>query len=108
MDIIKALVVNPKYLQMINKMESSGPREWAVYMLRCTDGSLYTGVAKNVMARYKLHENGKGAAYTRAHPPVKLVYQEDGFTRSEALMREAALKRLSKEKKEELTDSKRR
>lgn len=91
---------------MIAGMKSVGPKEWAVYMLRCEDGSLYTGVAKDVEARYKCHVSGKGAAYTRTHVPVALVYRELELTRSEALVREAAMKRLSKQKKEELINLK--
>lgn len=94
-----------KYLRMIKLIPSEGPREWSVYILRCTDSTLYTGIAKNVEARFKQHQTGKGAAYTRAHPPQDLVYQEKNLTRSEALIREAALKRLPKAKKEQLTDN---
>jgi len=97
--------MNPKYLRMIKRMDPSGPQDWAVYMLRCEDGSLYTGIAKDAAARFRRHQSGKGAAYTRAHPPRAMVYHETGFTRSAALMREAAVKRLSKEKKEELAKS---
>lgn len=92
--------MDAKYLRMIKRMDVTGPKEWTVYMLRCTDGSLYTGVAKDLDARYKSHCSGKGAAYTRTHRPVGLVYRETDLTRSEALIREAALKRLPKEKKE--------
>lgn len=94
-----------KYVRMISRMKSEGPRDWAVYMLRCSDGSLYTGIAKDAEARFRQHCSGKGAAYTRTHPPTAMVYHVNGLTRSEALMREAAVKRLSKEKKEELAKS---
>ncbi|MCG3205612.1 MAG: hypothetical protein KCHDKBKB_02334 [Elusimicrobia bacterium] len=88
---------------MIRQIKSSGPKEWTVYILRCQDGTLYTGIAKNAEIRFKQHQMGKGAAYTRIHPPQKIVFQEKGLTRSEALVREAALKRLPKSKKETLT-----
>ena len=91
-----------KYLRMISKMDPAGPRDWGIYILRCADGSLYTGIAKDAEARFKQHQCGKGAAYTRAHPPTAMVYREKGLTRSEALIREAAVKRLSKEKKEKI------
>ncbi len=87
---------------MITGMKTGGPKDWAVYMLRCENGSLYTGVAKDVEARFECHKSGKGAAYTRMHPPVELVYREMELTRSEALIREAALKRMPKFKKERL------
>ncbi len=83
-------------------MDSSGPREWAVYVLRCENGSLYTGVAKDVDARFAQHKSGKGAAYTRIYAPIELVYRETDLTRSEALVKEAAIKRLSKKSKEKL------
>ncbi len=71
-------------------------------MVRCVDGSLYTGIAKDVHARVEKHNNGQGAAYTRSHRPVKLLYQEDRFTRSKALIREAQIKRFPRPKKEAL------
>lgn len=87
---------------MIENMKSAGDAEWHVYILRCGDGSLYTGITKNLDERLKKHQSGKGAAYTRTHLPVELIYQENNLTRSEALMREAKLKRLPKPKKEQL------
>ena len=76
--------------------------EWSVYIVRCGDDSLYTGIAKDVEARIAVHNNGRGAAYTRARRPVILVWREDGFSRSAALRREAALKRLPRELKKAL------
>lgn len=67
-----------------------------MYMARCVDGSLYTGIAKDVRARLAAHNAGRGAAYTRSRRPVKLVYSEDGFTRSKALSREANIKSLER------------
>jgi predicted GIY-YIG superfamily endonuclease len=87
---------------MIRGMKSGGKKEWSVYVLRCGDGSLYTGIAKDVIARLARHNQGKGAAYTRSHLPVELVYKEFKLTRSGALIREAALKRLPRHKKESL------
>ena len=65
-------------------------------MARCIDGSLYTGIAKDVRARLAAHNAGRGAAYTRARRPVKLVYHEAGFTLSTALSREARIKSLER------------
>jgi predicted GIY-YIG superfamily endonuclease len=90
---------------MLRGMKAKGPKEWSVYMLRCGDGSLYTGIAKDVQARLVCHSAGKGAAYTRTHLPVLLLYKEDGLTRSEALIREAQIKRLPRPKKEQLVAS---
>jgi putative endonuclease len=97
-----------KYLRMIRRMEETAPtgapdpREWSVYVLRCADGSLYTGIAKNVETRLACHSSGRGASYTRSRRPLALVYREVGFSRSEALIREARIKRLPKAAKEKL------
>jgi len=90
------------YLRMIKKIPMGGERCWSVYMLRCGDGSLYTGITKDVERRLLSHQSGRGAAYTKTHSPVALVYREKGFTRSQALIREAEIKRYSKPKKEKL------
>jgi predicted GIY-YIG superfamily endonuclease len=97
--------MTPKYLKMIRKMKPEGKSEWSVYLLRCGDGSLYTGIAKDVAARIALHRQGKGAAYTRTHLPVDLIYQEARLTRSAALVREAEVKRWPRKKKEALVIS---
>ncbi len=68
-------------------------------MLRCRDGSLYTGMSNDVVARVKRHAEGKGAAYTRSRLPVRLVFCEVVTDRSAALRREAALKRLTRQEK---------
>jgi putative endonuclease len=65
-------------------------------MARCVDDSLYTGIAKDVDARLAAHNAGRGAAYTRARRPVRLVYKEKGFTLSKALSREATIKSLAR------------
>jgi predicted GIY-YIG superfamily endonuclease len=91
-----------KYLNMIHRMKARGKKEWSVYILRCGDESLYTGIAKNVLARLAQHQTGKGAAYTSTHLPVRLVYQENRMTRSAALVREVAIKRLPRSQKEKL------
>lgn len=75
------------------------PSSWTVYMLRCRDGTLYTGATNNLERRIATHGRGKGAAYTRARLPVKLVWSEPAEDRSTALRREAALKRLTRAEK---------
>jgi len=97
--------MNPKYLKMIKSMKKGRKKEWSVYILRCGDGSFYTGVAKNVEARFKSHSEGKGARYTKTHLPVELVYERNGFTHSQALVREAGIKALPRAKKEKLVCS---
>jgi len=95
-----------RYIRMLRgigrKKRARGPKDWSVYVLRCAGGTLYTGIAKDVLARLRKHQSGKGAAYTRTHLPVELVYREDLMTRTEALIREALIKRLPKLKKEAL------
>ena len=75
---------------------------WFVYMVRCRDGSLYTGVTTDAKRRAKEHNAGTGGAYTRARRPVRLVYREPAKDRSSALRREARIKRLSRTEKEAL------
>lgn len=69
---------------------------WWVYMLECRDGSLYTGVAKDVDKRLGEHRKGTASKYTRSRAPLVLVYRESTPTRSAALKREAQIKRLSR------------
>jgi putative endonuclease len=78
--------------------------DWNVYILRCCDGSLYTGIATDVARRVEEHNvsDSLGAKYTRARRPVVLVYQEILPTRSDACRREHAIKRLDKPGKEAL------
>lgn len=76
-----------------------------MYILRCYDGSLYTGWTTDLEHRVKAHNEGKGAKYTRSRRPVELVYHEEFETKSEALKREAAIKRLSREEKLTLINS---
>lgn len=67
---------------------------WFVYVLRCRDGSLYTGVSTDVRARVEAHNRGRGARYTRGRGPVALVHVEPVRSRSAALRREASIKAL--------------
>ena len=69
---------------------------WWVYMLECGDGSLYTGVAKDIDKRLAEHQKGTASKYTRSRVPLRLVYRESTRTRSAALKREARIKRLSR------------
>ena len=78
---------------------SAEPRPWTVYMLRCADDTIYTGIARDAEARIAAHNSGKGAKYTRARRPVAMVYCEAAADRSEASRREYAIKRLSRQAK---------
>jgi putative endonuclease len=80
---------------------------WYVYIVRCADRTLYTGVARDLSARIETHNTGRGAKYTRARLPVKLIYQEAVADRSAALRREHAIKRLSRAEKRALAKTRR-
>lgn len=74
-------------------------RRWAVYILRCGDGTLYTGATCDVERRLRLHRAGRGARYTRSRLPLALVFLESARDRGAALRREAALKQLTRAEK---------
>lgn len=78
---------------------------WYVYVLRCADDSLYTGVSNRLSSRLQRHNAGKGAKYTRGRRPVVLVYCEPADNRAMALRREAAIKRLPAAAKRRLVAS---
>ena len=75
---------------------------WYLYILRCGDGSLYTGIAVDVLSRLATHCSGRGAKYTRGRGPLELVYTEQCQSKSDALKRELQIKSLKREEKEEL------
>jgi predicted GIY-YIG superfamily endonuclease len=94
-----------RYRRMLRALRvegDAGPRDWSVYIVRCYDESLYTGIAKDVTARLDCHNKGRGAAYTRSRRPVCLRYRKDRLTRSEALVLEARIKSFSRAEKEGL------
>lgn len=74
------------------------------YIVRCADGSYYTGWSTDPQRRVSQHNKGQGSKYTRMHRPVTLVYVEEQATRSEAMQREYRIKRLGREKKHALVD----
>ena len=76
-----------------------GMARWFVYVLRCRDGSLYTGISTDVEQRVAVHNAGRGARYTRPRLPVVVVHVERKRSRSTALKREAAIKSLSRAEK---------
>ena len=75
---------------------------WCVYMLGCGDGTLYTGATNDLVARLEAHRAGRGARYTRGRGPLVPLYAEPCAGRSEALVREAQVKRLSRTAKDRL------
>lgn len=78
---------------------------WYLYILRCGDGSLYTGITTDVSRRLEAHRRGKGAKYTRGRGPLELVYQQLCGTHSDALRRELEVKALSRTQKEALAET---
>lgn len=78
---------------------------WYVYLVRCRDGSLYTGITKDVARRCEQHNAGTASRYTRSRLPVALVYQEPQTSQSLALKREAAIKAMTRPEKELLIGS---
>lgn len=74
-------------------------KQWCVYILRCGDGTLYTGSTDDFPRRLAAHSSGRGAKYTRGRGPLVPVYREDCADRSAALRREAAVKRLTRAQK---------
>lgn len=78
---------------------------WYLYILRCKDDTLYTGITTDVHKRLEAHRAGRGAKYTRGRAPLELVYQETCGTHSDALKRELQIKALSREDKQKLLRS---
>jgi len=72
---------------------------WHVYIIKCSESSLYAGITTDIPRRIKEHNSGKGGRYTRTRQPVTLLYKETYSTKSQALKREAQIKGLTREKK---------
>ena len=83
---------------------SANEQAWFLYLVECADGSIYTGVAIDVAARYTAHASGKGARYTRMHPPIRLLVSLELPNRSSALKAEWQIKRLSAAEKRRLAN----
>ena len=77
---------------------------WNLYILRCGDGTLYTGITTDVEKRLEAHRTGKGAKYTRGRGPLELVYREECGDHSAALKRELEIKKLPREDKKKLIE----
>jgi len=89
---MKALASNPT--------PSESGATWFLYLIRCKDGTLYTGITTDVDRRFAEHQTGKGAKYLRGKAPLTLVFQQKIGSRSAALKTEALIKKLSKTDKE--------
>lgn len=75
---------------------------YTLYLIRCSDDSLYTGIAKDLEKRLAVHKNGKGSVYVRARLPFSLVYTEKHKDRSRATKREMEIKKMTRQEKEKL------
>ena len=84
--------------------QSNGQNTWFLYLIECLDGSIYTGITNNLAARYAAHAAGKGARYTRSHPPVKLLGSIAFPDRSSASKAEYRVKQLSATEKRRLVE----
>jgi len=87
------------------KCYPTGEDSWLLYIVECRDGSLYTGITNDLDRRLKQHNDGNASRYTRSRRPVVLRYQEPCADRSTALIRELAVKLLSRGEKEELINT---
>lgn len=83
------------------RKNANSRKKWFLYILKCRDGTLYTGITNDIQRRLRMHNDGSASRYTRSRLPVKLVYQEPCRNRSDALRKEWALKRLPKREKED-------
>ena len=75
---------------------------WIVYMLECSDNSIYTGITNNIEKRIKMHESGKGAKYLRGRLPIKLLHKEVFLSRSDASKREILIKKMNHKEKRKI------
>jgi len=106
--------MKPRYRRMLRGMRAkkepmtamrAAETTWFLYILRCGDGSFYTGVTTDIDRRLRAHQDGKASSYTRTRRPVDLVYSEACGSRSLSLARECAVKSLSRRDKEKLVSS---
>ena len=83
----------------------SQAKPWYLYLIECTDGSIYTGITVDVIARYEAHRNGSGARYTRSHPPARLLGVETHLNRSTASKAEHKIKQLTAPEKRQFAQT---
>jgi predicted GIY-YIG superfamily endonuclease len=92
------MAVQKKRLQAASGKDNS----WILYILKCNDGSFYTGITNDLARRFNQHRDGRASRYTRSRRPVRMVYGESCASRSHAQRRESAVKALSRKEKEAL------
>ena len=86
-------------IQQASSIMNQPTTDWIVYILRCSDGTFYTGVTNDLIKRVELHNAGKGAKYTRSRLPVSVVHQEAAMHKSDALKREYQIKQMKRSQK---------
>ena len=91
--------------QVGSRTFSEKERGFFCYIVKCSDGTFYTGYTNDLQQRTRQHENGKGARYTKSHRPQKVAYVEVFGSRSSAMKREKAIKKLSHQQKQDLISS---
>ena len=97
------MLIGGFYFGILSNMKpAKRAKRWRVYIIKCLNGSLYTGATNDLERRLRAHAAGRGARYTRAFGVAKLVYSENCGSRSSALKREAAIKKLTRKEKCEL------
>jgi len=97
------IVTSISHWQAIVKREQNDPHNWYIYIVQCSDDTLYTGICCDLARRLREHNTLKnGARYTRARRPVRLVYQEPAASRSAAAQREYRIKQMSADEKRAL------
>ena len=79
-------------------------QKWYVYILRCVDDTLYTGITNNIDRRLKAHNAGTASKYTRSRRPVTMIYQEEAEKKGDALRRELAIKTMTRSQKQSLIE----
>jgi predicted GIY-YIG superfamily endonuclease len=82
-------------------VKKSGKKTWSMYILKCGDGTLYTGITNDMELRFQMHKSGVASKYTRSRLPVKIVHRESCRGRVDALKKEYAVKQLSRTEKED-------
>ena len=85
-------------------MKNNTAKNWSVYILQCSDGTYYTGITNDIDKRLKMHCHGKAARYTAQRLPVRLCYNQEGYSQGEARREEIILKDWSKKKKIKLIE----
>lgn len=84
----------------MNREQAVNASNWLVYILLCSDNSLYTGITTDLERRFRQHAEGGGAKYFRGRQPLRVVYREDGHSRSSASQREARIKAMTRPEKD--------